>query len=106
MLALWGILSVGALAQFLHDSAAASDQWARSETEVLLAWQLLILNFPVSLLLMLVPGVVDIPRGPVGEWCAMTLLGFIQWGVLIPALVRKLRRLADRLRGTPARGSG
>jgi hypothetical protein len=95
LLATWAILSVGALAQFLYDSAAATDQWVRGELEVRLGWGLIILNFPLSLVAsLLLTGT----GGPIAEWCVLTLVGFVQWAFLLPALGRALRSLVARLR--------
>ena len=94
-LAAWAILSVGALAQFLYDNAAATDQWLRGELEVRLGWGLMILNFPLSVVASLpLAGTV----GPIAEWCVLTLAGFVQWAFLLPALGKALQSVVARLR--------
>jgi len=100
LLATWAILSIGVLGQFLYDTRTAAENtdahWVRAELEVRLTWGLIILNFPLSL------GVAAIgpkvPTGPIAEWCALTVVGFVQWALLVPALGRALRPLAARLR--------
>ena len=87
LLVAWAILSIGALAQFLHASASE----ANGELEVLLAWYLLILNFPLSLVAELIA-----PAGPIAQWCLFSFIGFVQWGLLVPVLVSRLRTIAAR----------
>ena len=81
LLVAWAILSIGALAQFLHESASE----ANGELETLLAWYLLILNFPLSLVAERIA-----PPGPIAQWCLFSFVGFVQWALLLPVLVSGL----------------
>lgn len=93
----WLILSVGALGQFVYEVAMIPepDSLVPGELRVKLALELLVLNFPASAALSVVPLPIS---GPVGEWCAMTLAGFIQWVILVPIFGRWLLRRLDRFR--------
>lgn len=85
LLGAWAILSVAALAQYLYDLQRGLD----GELGVRFGWQLLILNFPGSLILTyLVPG------GPVFQWCIVTLGGLVQWVYLPPTLELVQRKVA------------
>lgn len=82
LLATWAVLSVAALCQFVsHDS---NDP----ELEVLFVYELVALNFPISLILLV--STVSIPFGYLGfsdqivYWCNFTVLGYLQWAVLFP----------------------
>lgn len=83
LLAGWMILSIGALAQFLDDSAGA----ANGEFKVRLAWQLLVLNFPISLVVSLFAA-----GEPIYDWCLISFCGFLQWVILVPLFGRALRQ--------------
>lgn len=100
LLGVWAILSLGILAQFLHDSALASGSSVRSELHVRMGWWLLLVNFPLSIAVVTVaPGLSFVGDvGPVGEWCALTFVGWIQWAILGPAFAGRTHHLAIRLR--------
>lgn len=82
LLVSWAILSVGALAQFIHDTAGVAD----GELEVRLIWELYLLNAPISSLAAFVA-----PRGVLAQWCFLTFAGFVQWGLVLPACSRWIR---------------
>jgi hypothetical protein len=89
LIAAWAILSVASIAQF----AAEGPGGRTSEIEARLAYELLILNFPIS------TGVVFIaPRHPILQWCLFTAMGFVQWTFFVPLLIRWCRRLCARAR--------
>lgn len=100
LIAVWAILSVAVLGQFLYDSAVhTTGKGVHAEFEVELAWKLMILNFPMSLgVALIAPSLPISNAGPILEWCVLTLSGFIQWALLVPALGKPLRALAARLR--------
>jgi hypothetical protein len=103
----WAILSVACLGQFLYDvgrtGGDARGQEVRNELHVKLTWEVMILNFPLSF------GVAAIPLpigggggGPITEWCILSLIGFLQWAILVPALARGLRVWISWLRSRSA----
>lgn len=98
-LVLWAVLSVAVLAQYLRGPAAGE------ELQVRLAYQLVILNFPTSLLLLLIPAKLPLwylgftqPGDVIVHWCTFTLAGFVQWALLLPWVAAWLRRLRNRRR--------
>lgn len=96
LLAAWAILVVGRLGQFLYDSTLSvgtpESSWQRIELEQRLSIESVVLNFPLSILA--VPAV-DVV-GPVTGWCLLTLVGFVQWTVLMPAIWKAIRRRVTR----------
>lgn len=96
LLGFWAILSVAALGHLLHDtavSAGESKEWIQSESEVRLAWETAILNFPISALVITIGQALSPAStpGPIGEWALLTTAGLVQWGLLAPLLFRALR---------------
>lgn len=101
LLGLWAVLSVATLSHFLYDTARLEgglSEWTRSEVEVRLSWQLMILNFPASV------GVAIIGQGlrpsevlhPIAQWTILTLSGLIQWILVVPWLLKSVRRRVTR----------
>ena len=109
LLAMWSVLSIGLLAQFLYDiqDPSASDQLVRGELQTRLVWCVFMLNFPssilVSLIAVLVPESEFLSRGPVSEWCILSMAGFVQWFVLAPMIVRWLVSLRQACVNRPRR---
>lgn len=85
LLALWAVLSIWALAHYL------ANREENYEFVVLLGWQVLILNFPIS-----VPLSWFISAGPVGMWCWFTFAGFVQWALVVPATANAVSRCLAR----------
>lgn len=83
LLGAWAIASIGALGQFLYVGGGGDPEF-----EVQLLWWTYLLNFPASALAAFVAG-----GGPVLQWCWLTFVGFLQWGVAIPAALELSRRL-------------
>jgi hypothetical protein len=97
---LWAILSVGILGRFVDSTGRteAEDPTVRSELEVKLGWELLILNLPLSLAVAAVlpdlPGLKE--ARPITEWCVLTFVGFVQWAFVLPAALERARRAVTR----------
>ncbi len=104
LLALWPILCIGALSGFLYDVATLEGQnqrWVRSELEEKLSLQLLVLNLPISVAAVAIgPILPDLGEGVVAEWSLLVFLGFVQWTLLLPAAIRRLRSISAGLRET------
>lgn len=103
-LAGWAILCIAVLASFLYDVSLLEgmDQaGARTELETRLSLQLLVLNFPISLLPVAVsPLLPDIGAGPILEWCLLVFLGLLQWTILVPLAVERSRQVWANLDAT------
>jgi len=98
LLALWAILCVAALADYL-DALATVDievPFTRGELETKLSLEMVVLSAPISILVLamdpILPG-----DGPVAEWLWLAFAGFVQWGTLVPAVAAKFRRVAAEL---------
>ena len=92
-LAFWAILSIGNLAQFVHDVGGAPDSFAAGELEEKLFIETVVVNAPVSLLVAYAtpveaPSFGIGPSGIVAAWCILTLAGYIQWAILVPGIFR------------------
>lgn len=97
LLGFWAVLSVAALGQFIYDSASvpSGDGYLLGELKVKLAIEVMVLNFPASLVVTVVPFPFS---GPVAEWCVLTIAGYVQWVFLVPSLGGFLRRRFKRVR--------
>ena len=82
LLGAWAIASIGALGHFLHVGGSRDPEFT-----VQLLWWTYLLNFPASALAAFVAG-----GGPILQWCWLTLAGFLQWGVAIPAALEFSKR--------------
>jgi hypothetical protein len=98
LLALWAILCVGALADHLYSVATVEgqDRLLLAELEMKLSLEMLLLNAPISLLVV-VTGPVLPGEGPIGEWLWLVFAGFLQWTILVPAAVSRFRRVFAEL---------
>lgn len=100
LVALWAILSVAVLARLIYDGPADS------EIRVRFAYEVLAVNFPLSVTLLYF-----FPEHPVWQWFLCTLVGFVQWVLIVPWLIASCRRVLrpwykGRRSATGAQGSG
>ncbi len=106
--ALWVVLAVLVLVVVLR----GFDGRPNSDIEEVLAWTMLPLGFPSSLLFPAAFAGYASAREALGQgpvvvtylslvvsWAVLFALGFIQWFVLVPALVRRLRARRARPAG-------
>lgn len=95
-LAIWAVLSVAVLGQFLYDNSLDP------EIEEKFVYMLALANFPISLVLLVVP--LPVPLWYLGfsdelaAWFNFTLAGFVQWAVLVPAIFKYMRQASWRNR--------
>ncbi len=79
-------LSAVILARFLYGSANSPYGIAAGEIEVRLAYDLLILGFPASII-----GLFVAPSSPILQWLLFSVVGFVQWVILFPRAVSWVR---------------
>lgn len=90
----WALLCVSALADHLHALAITEDRdpLLKPELETKLSLEMTVINAPISVLVIVTSPVLP-GEGPVGEWFWMTLAGFVQWVILVPAIFSRFRRV-------------
>jgi hypothetical protein len=106
--ALWVFLTVAVLTVVLR----GFDGRPNSDIEEVLAWTMLPLGFPASLLFPAAFAGYASAREALGQgpvvvtylslvvsWAVLFALGFIQWFILLPALLRRLRARRARTAG-------
>jgi len=98
LLALWAILCVGALADHLHSLATleGQDRLLLGELETKLSLEMVILNAPISLLVILAAPILP-GEGSISDWFWLVFAGFLQWAILLPAAITRFRRVFAEL---------
>ena len=104
LLGFWAIFSVAILGQFLYDVGRIPDdttgKFIRGELGEKLVLEAMALSFPLSAVAIALP--IPWAKGPVGEWCIFTSIGFLQWTLLVPMIGRRLQLLIARRRSQSA----
>lgn len=106
----WLTLSVLVLAITLYEAELPGNR----DNIIVMVWLMLVLSFPSGYLVsvlyaavaMLAPGkefppVSDVYVGFVLTWLGFFVAGYVQWFVLLPAVVRKIRHRLGRVLATP-----
>jgi hypothetical protein len=98
--ALWISLCVAVLVIYIHTRANGTD------ADIFPGYAMIVLSFPVSFVDLYLHGWIEyltnLRGGTIWMWVELFILGYIQWFVLLPLVIRAVRRRV----GARAKGQG
>jgi hypothetical protein len=102
--AIWVSVCVATLVIYIRNRTNATD------ADVFLGYAMIALSFPSGSIVFAIQarlaGLANIQVGSIGMWAEMLIIGYLQWFVLLPLVIRAIRRrVSARAKGQGAGSS-